>query len=99
MKEDIELEDWDANRSMKHTNKETMTKMQQLKDKKDYQGMLQLASSFPNDKDTYLIKANAYLSLEKWEDVIKSCDIGLELGDEPEFWHYKGKALGKLGKH
>ena len=40
-----------------------MTKMQQLKDKKDFQGMLQLASTFPNDKDTYLIKANAYLSL------------------------------------
>lgn len=84
---------------MKHTNKETLEKIQQLKSKKDYNGMLQLVSNFPNDKDTYMIKANAYLALGKWEDVIRSCDIGLDLAEESEFWHYKGKALGKLGKH
>jgi hypothetical protein len=48
---------------MKHTNKEAMAKVQQFKDKKDYHGMLQFVSTFPNDKDTYLIKANAYLAL------------------------------------
>ena len=82
MNEDIELEDWDSKKTVKHINKESMTKMQQLKEKKDYLGMLELASSYPNDKDTYLIKANAYLSLEKWEDVIRSCDIGLDLSEE-----------------
>ena len=99
MSEDIELEEWDNSKSMKNTNKETMAKIQLLRDKKDYLGMLQLASTFPNDKDTYLIKANAYLALEKWDDVIRSCDIGLDLSEESEFWHYKGKALGKLGRH
>lgn len=46
-----------------------------------------------------MLKANAYLALEKYEEVIKSCDIGLELAEESEFYHYKGKAYGKLGKH
>lgn len=67
---------------MKHANKETSEKIQHLRNKKDYHGMLQLISTFPNDKDTYLLKANTYLSLQKWEDVIRSCDIGLDLGEE-----------------
>jgi hypothetical protein len=57
-----------------------MEKIQKLKEKKDYNGILKLISGFPNDKDTYLIKANAYLALEKWDEVIRSCDIGLDLG-------------------
>ena len=96
---DIELEDWDPTKNIKGGNKETMGKFQLLKEKKDYAGMLQLANSLPNDKDTYIFKANAFLSLNKWEEVVKCCDHGLDLAEESELWHYKGKALGKLGKH
>ena len=78
---DIELEEWDPTKSIKNANKEVMAKIQDLKNKKDHQGMLQLASTLPNDKDTYLMKANAYLALQRWEDVIRSCDIGLDLAE------------------
>lgn len=58
-----------------------------------------MANTLQNNKDTYLIKANAYLGLQRWQDVIRCCDIGLDLGEESEFWNLKGKAAGKLHNH
>jgi hypothetical protein len=38
------------------------------------------------------------MGLQRWEDVLRCCDIGLDLEEESEFWNLKGKAAGKLKK-
>ena len=74
-----------------------LDKIRSLMEKKDYKGILELANTLQNNQETYLIKANAFMGLQRWEDVIRCCDIGLDLGEQSEFWHLKGKAAGKLG--
>jgi hypothetical protein len=39
------------------------------------------------------------MGLQRWEDVIRCCDIGLDLDEQSEFWHLKGKAVGKIGDY
>lgn len=95
--QDFELEVWDNGKPF-NKNNEVLNKIKVLKEKKDYKGILELANTLQNNQETYLIKANANMGLQRWDDVIKCCDIGLDLGEQSEFWHLKGKAAGKLGK-
>ena len=82
------------------TNVETGQKIKSLKAKKQYKELMDLANSMPNNKEKYLIKANACLHLKKWKELSETCDKGLDLTDDKDrsdFLNLKGKAVGKLG--
>jgi hypothetical protein len=81
--EEFELESWDNGKPInKNTGKEVIDKIRRLREKKDYKGILDLANTLQNNQETYLIKANAYMGLQRWEDVIRCCDIGLDLDEQ-----------------
>lgn len=48
-------------------------------------------------REKYLIAANALLNLRNWKKLVEYCELGLKVAEESEFYHLKGKALGKLG--
>lgn len=81
--QEFELESWDNGKPMnKSASKDVVDKIKKLKEKKDYKGILELANTMQNDQETYLIKANAFMGLQRWEDVIRCCDIGLDLDEQ-----------------
>ena len=48
----------------------------------------------------YIVVTNALLHLHDWKQLIQTCDKALDITTkEPQFYHLKGKALGKLGNH
>lgn len=49
--------------------------------------------------EKYLLATNALLHLRDWKRLVEYCDRGLKISEEGEFYHLKGKALGKLGDH
>lgn len=72
-------------------------KIKELKVKKNYAELYELAVSLPPTKDKFLLKASALMHLKKWEEAIETCDRGLDLEEDSEFYNMKGRALGKLG--
>lgn len=45
----------------------------------------------------YLFACDALLQMKRWKQLVQFCDKGLKIKEESEFYHHKGKALGKLG--
>lgn len=67
MAEEFELETWDNGKpKAKSGPKELQERIARLKEKKDFRGIIELASTLQNDKDTYLLRANAYMGLQRW---------------------------------
>lgn len=82
------------------TSQEHGQKIKVLKAKKQYRELLDLANSMPNNKEKYMIQANALLHLKRWRELAESCDKGLDLAEEEDssdFLNLKGKAMGKQG--
>ena len=76
---------------------EKKSKIKVLKNKKQFNELLDLAAELPSTKDKYMLKANALMHLKQWKEAIQACDRGLDLEDDSEFYNMKGRALGKLG--
>lgn len=49
--------------------------------------------------EKYLLATNALLHLKDWKKLAHFCDLGLKYSEESEFYHLKGKAMGKLGSN
>ena len=45
----------------------------------------------------YLIACDALLQMRKWKELVEYCDQGLKIEKNSQFYHHKGKALGKMG--
>lgn len=72
-------------------------KINQLKQQKQFAEILQLAQDMEDTAEKYLIATNALLHLKDWKTLLAYCDRGLAIAQEAEFYHLKGKAIGKLG--
>lgn len=65
---DFELDVWGSDKPIsKNTSTEVQTKLNKLNDERDYLGILEFANTLQNNKETYLIRANANLSLHRWK--------------------------------
>lgn len=100
---EIEMDDFSGfNPREMRTNPETTSKISQLIAKKQYKEILELSETLPNTKDKYLLRANAYLYLKKWKELLETCDKGLDIAEEEnssDFYNLKGKAVGQMGDH
>lgn len=69
---DIELTEMEHGKplTLSSIKGEKNAKIKELKEKKNYPALLELAVSLPPTKDKFLLKANALMHLKKWQDAI-----------------------------
>jgi hypothetical protein len=73
------------------------SKINRLRHEKKFEEIFVISDNMKDSAEKYLLATNALLHLRDWKRLVQYCDRGLEISEEGEFYHLKGKALGKLG--
>lgn len=64
------MDDFEDGRPMHlQASEETALRIRQLRGKKQYQELLELALTLPSTNNRFLLQANAYLNLKRWKEL------------------------------